>query len=198
MIPEHEQQLESEGEGLSLYFTHRLSMLSLSGILVSFVGLLYFLSAEPKSFFGTSIGIFECAVLLLISFVVLGVALLDYKVREDEKKNREFYGFAVEIDNYRKSLKNCTDDVAELQALLDNLAKFSIVMLIRHKIQCPPVPTSFHASEWEESKEKWRVFLDNLYVGTQLKSIEQTRELVKELPDIFPNINVKNKQGNER
>ena len=189
MLSEHEEQPDSEAEGLSLYFSHRLAMLSLPGIVISLVGLLYFSFAEAQSFFGTSIGKFECAVLLLVSVVVLVFVSLDYKFREDQKKDREFYDFAVQINKYRESLKNCADDATEFQALRDSLITFSIIMVTRHKINCPPIPKSFHASEWEESKEKWRIFLDNLYIGTQVKSIEETRELLKELPDIFPNIN---------
>ena len=194
MLSEHKEQLESEGEGLSLYFSHRLGMLSFPGIIVSLAGLLYFSFAKSKIFFGTPIGIFECAVLFLVSVVVFVLVGLDYKFREEEKKNREFYGFAVEIDNCRKSLKNCADDVAEFQALRDNLVTFTAIMFIKHKIECPPIPMSFHASEWKESKEKWRIFLDNLYVGAQAKSMPATRELLEELPDIFPNINVKNEK----
>ena len=195
MLSEHKEQSENEGEGLSLYFSHRLGMLSFPGIIVSLVGLLYFSFAKSQTFFGTPIGIFECAVLFLVSVVVFVLVGLDYKFREEEKRNREFYGFVVEIDNCRKSLKNCANDVAEFQALRDNLVTFTAIMLIRHKIKCPPIPMSFHASEWEESKEKWRIFLDNLYVGAQVKDMPTTRELLEKLPDIFPNINVKNEKG---
>ena len=194
MLSEHGEQPDSEAEDLSLYFTHRLSMLSLPGIVVSFFGLLYFLFAKPQSFFGTSIGIFECVVLLLISVVVLVFALLDYKFREDKKKDREFCNFAVQIDNYRKSLKDCADDVAEFQALRDNLVALRIIMRIRYEIKCPPIPMSFHTSEWEESKEKWRIFLDNLYLGTQTKNIKNTREFLERSYDFFPTINAKNEK----
>ena len=105
MLSEHKEPLENESEsraeGLSLYFSHRLDMLSSSGIFVSLAGLLYFSFAESQTFFGTPIGTFECAVLFLVSVVVLGLVILTHYSREKEKRDREFYGLVVEIDNCR-------------------------------------------------------------------------------------------------
>ena len=186
MLLEHEEQSDGWGEGLSVYFTHRLGMLSFSGILVSSVGLIYFSSfAKSQSFFGTQIDIFECAVLLLVSFVVFAVASLDYKVREDQKKNREFCSLAVQVDNYQEALENCADDIEEFRVLRKNLLKFSVMMLFNYEIKCPSAPMSFRDSEWEESKKEWRIFLGTLCLGIQTKSIEKARELLEEPYDFF-------------
>lgn len=175
-------------EELISYISHRLKMISVTVVIVSLTGLIYFSRAQSpmREFFGTSVGVFECFFFFLFFSVLLLVLAIDHELQKDKKKHEEFYKFTDRVNEYRESLRNCPEGVSGFQVLRDKLITFEVIILGRFDINCPETPMYFRASGWEECKEKWRIFLDNLYLCSEGRDLEAARKLSKNPVDIFP------------
>ena len=175
--------------------SHRLKMVSIAIVLISSIGVLHFFFGQSptQEFFGIPIGSFECLLLFLFFLALLLVFWVDDEMWKEERKQlatqEEFCKFSEQINEYRKSLKNCSHGVQGFRELRDKLIIYSATIYGRFKLPCPETPLHFSDREWERSKEDWRIFLDNIYLCSEARDLSLARELSKAPVDIFPQHN---------
>ena len=182
-------------EELLHFLFHRLKMISITIIIVSAIGLAWFSHPDfsKVEVFQGSIGMPECVILFLFFGVLWLVLEIDSGARERKKKYEEqlveFCEFAPEIDRFRKDLKlkiRFLNAPWQFGKLREELLVFSATARRRFDIICPFIPRKFDESEWEKSKEGWRIFLDNLYIFSKAGSLNEACQASMFPVDIFP------------
>ena len=179
-------------ENLIYLISHRLKMISIAIVLVSSIGLLHFFFGQSptQEFFGIPIGSFECLLLFLFFLALLLVSWVDDQMGKEEKKQQitqeEFYKLSNEIGRYREAIKTSSEDIEGFRRLRETLLIFNAILYNRFGINCPETPLYFSDLEWKKSKEKWRVFLDNMYLCSEARNLDLARKFSKDPIDVFP------------
>ena len=182
-------------EELLHFIFHRLKMISITIIIVSAIGLAWFSypGFSKVEVFQGSIGMPECVILFLFFSVLWLVLEIDSGARERKKKHEkqlaEFCEFAPEIDKFRKHLASKShyfNAPWQFPELREELLVFSATVRRKFHIICPFIPREFDKSEWENSREGWRIFLDDLYICSKAGDLYQARQASIFPVDIFP------------
>ena len=183
-------------EELLHFISHRLKMISITIIIVSAIGLVWFSypGFSKVGVFQGSIGMPECVILFLFFGVLWLVLEIDSGARERKKRHEKhlagFCKFAPEIDRFRKHLTSKSryfNTLWRFGELREELLVFSAIIRRKFDIICPFIPRKFDKSEWERSKEEWRIFLDDLYICSKAGSLNEARQASMFPVGIFQN-----------
>ena len=175
-------------EEIIAYISRRLKMLSITITLVGSIGVAFFSSpsVSTQEFFGTPIGVFECAFLTIFFFVLLVVLEIDQESQEEKDRRKEFYRLSDQIKVYHTDLQSCPEGAEGYEELRDRLLEFKAMLFGRFAIDTPPIPTHFDNSEWKECKEQWRKFLGALYLACKARDFKAARQASNVSTDFFP------------
>ena len=163
-------------------------MLSITIALVGFIGIAFFSSPGvlTQEFFGTPIGVFECAFLAIFFFVLLIVLEIEQESQKEKGRREEFYCLSDRIKSYHIDLQRSPEGAEGYESLRDRLLEFKAMLVGRFAIDTPPVPNHFDNSEWKECKEQWRKFLGVLYLACEARDFNAARKASNVSIDFFP------------
>ena len=175
-------------------------MISIAIVIVSSFGSIRFLSDQSptEEFFGISVGFPECFLLsFFFSSLLIVFEVYDHMTKEEReqqaaeeefnKTEEEFNKFSGQINEYREFLKRSQDNTERLKELREKLLICGAIIYGRFKIPSPvPPPRGDSDVEWQECKEKWRVFLDTIYLCSEGGNLSLARKFAKDPVDLLP------------